>query len=155
MGIEIERKYLVEGNSYKYEKNGFLYVQGYLFSDSEKVVRVRTVDTKGFITIKSKVIGFSRDEYEYEIPVKDAMEMLHKLCEKPLIEKHRYIYEYLGNKWEIDEFHGENEGLVIAEIELDSEKAEFLKPEWVGEEVTGIEKYYNSHLVKYPYRKWD
>ena len=96
MGIEIERKYLVKGNSYKCGISGFLYKQGYLLSNSEKVIRVRVINSKGFITIKSKVIGFTRHEFEYEIPLKDAEEMLDLLCERPLIEKHRYIYESLS-----------------------------------------------------------
>ena len=155
MGIEIERKYLVKGNSFKYGISGILYKQGYLLSDPEKVVRIRIIDTKGFITIKSKVTGFTRHEFEYEIPVKDAEEMLDLLCEKPIIEKHRYIYDYMGFIWEIDEFHGVNEGLIIAEIELKNENTVFTKPDWIGEEVTGITKYYNSELVKYPYNVWE
>lgn len=154
MAIEIERKYLVKDCTYKSFIRGFLYKQGYLLSDSERVIRVRTINNKGYITIKSKVVGITRFEYEYEIPLEDAEEMLTLLCEKPIIEKHRYKYDYMGFTWEIDEFHGQNEGLILAEIELEDENSAFSKPEWIGEEVTGIAKYYNSNLIKNPYSEW-
>ena len=154
MAIEIERKYLVKDCSYKSCAKGYLYKQGYLLSDPEKVVRVRIISKKGYITIKSKVIGITRFEYEYEIPLEDAEEMLNLLCEKPIIEKHRYKCDYMGFTWEIDEFHGHNEGLILAEIELEDENCVFSKPEWIGEEVTGITKYYNSNLAKHPYSEW-
>lgn len=154
MGIEIERKYLIKRNSYRNCSTGDLYKQGYLLSDPKRVVRVRIYNNKGYLTIKSKAVGFTRYEFEYEIPVKDAEEMLDLLCEKPIIEKHRYKYEYMGFTWEIDEFHGHNEGLVLAEIELENENTAFLKPDWVGDEVTGISKYYNSNLIKHPFTVW-
>lgn len=154
MAIEIERKYLVKGNSYKCGISGYLYKQGYLSSNPESVVRIRVCNDKGYVTIKSRAEGISRLEFEYEIPLNDAEEMLNLLCEKPIIEKHRYKYEYMGFVWEIDEFHGENEGLIVAEIELDNENSVFSKPEWVGEEVTGVIKYNNSYLVEHPFAEW-
>lgn len=154
MGREIERKFLVQNKSYKLLSKGILYKQGYLCSEPVHVVRVRTIDDKGFITVKGKTVGATRMEYEYEIPFDDAAEMLKNLCEEPLIEKIRYKYEFMGFTWEIDEFLGENEGLVVAEVELQNEGAKFLKPGWIGEEVTFDPRYYNSNLIKKPYMKW-
>jgi adenylate cyclase len=155
MGIETERKYLVKGKSYKCGTSGYLYKQGYLSTNPESVIRIRICNDKSYVTIKGKAEGISRLEFEYEIPLNDAEEMLNLLCEKPIIEKHRYKYEYMGDLWEIDEFHGENEGLIVAEIELDNENSVFSKPEWLGEEVTGVTKYHNSCLVKHPFKDWD
>lgn len=141
MGKEIERKFLVKDCSYKKEATGIVEIkQGYLSSNSEAVVRVRIKGHKGYLTVKSLTIGIVRSEWEYEIPVEDAEEML-KLC-KPgsIIEKHRYNC----GRWEIDEFHGRFEGLVIAEIELESDEEHIELPEYVGEEVTGQKEYYNS-----------
>ena len=154
MGKEIERKFIVEGDTYKELSKGTLYRQGYLCSDSIRTVRVRLCGNKGYITVKGKTQGAARPEYEYEIPVDDANKMLENLCEKPLIEKIRYKYSFEGFIWEIDEFLGENHGLVIAEIELPNEKTEFKKPDWIGKEVTGIPEYYNSSLVHNPYKNW-
>ncbi|WP_010251303.1 CYTH domain-containing protein [Acetivibrio cellulolyticus] len=155
MGKEIERKFLVRDNSYKKVCSGKLYKQGYLNSNPERTVRVRIVDNKGFLTIKDKGTGFTRSEFEYEIPYTDAEEILKNICEKPFIEKTRYIYNYMGYTWEIDEFHGENEGLVVAEIELDNENDTFSLPEWIGEEVTTNYKYFNSYLKNNPFKNWD
>jgi CYTH domain-containing protein len=154
MGVEIERKFLVINDEWKKKAKPFRVMQGYLQTDKERTIRIRVVDDKGVITIKSENTGASRMEYEYVIPVIDALEILETLCFKPLIDKTRYIYEFRGFTWEIDEFHRENEGLIIAEIELKSENQKFEIPPWVGEEVTGNEKYYNSYLTKYPYQQW-
>lgn len=154
MGKEIERKFLVAGDDWRKLAKGTHYKQGYLNSQKERVVRVRTIDDKGFMTVKGITKGATRLEYEYEIPVKDANELLDELCEQPIIDKHRYKIARGDFVWEIDEFHGENEGLTVAEIELLSEDQEFSVPEWIGEEVTGDPRYYNSNLIANPYKKW-
>lgn len=154
MGKEIERKFLVKGNAFKALAKGTRYRQGYLNSAMERVVRVRTIDDKGFLTIKGITTGATRMEYEYEIPAKDADVMLDELCEKPIIEKNRYKIPQGKLVWEIDEFFGENDGLVVAEVELESEDQAFKKPEWVGAEVTGDPKYFNSNLIQNPYKNW-
>lgn len=154
MAKEIERKFLVNDNSYKKVCMGILYKQGYLNSNPERTVRVRIADNKGFLTIKDRAIGLTRSEFEYEIPYEDAQQILQDICEKPIIEKTRYKYDYMGYIWEIDEFHGENEGLVIAEIELNNENESFSLPEWVGEEVTHDCRYFNSYLIKNPFQNW-
>lgn len=154
MGIEIERKFLLTSTSWKELAPGTSYRQGYLNSTKERTVRVRTIDDKGFLTIKGLSVGATRIEYEYEIPVADAEHLLDDLCEKPLIEKNRYKITYGGFVWEVDEFFGENKGLIVAEIELESEDQSFDKPEWVGQEVTGDPRYFNSSLIKEPYSQW-
>lgn len=154
MGREIERKFLVKNNEFKQLSKGVLYKQGYLSSNFERTVRVRVSNGKGHITIKGTSKGAVRPEYEYQIPVDEANEIIDSLCEKPIIEKFRYKYTYQGFTWEIDEFLGENEGLVIAEIELETEDTVFTKPEWIGEEVTEDVRYFNSNLVKMPYKCW-
>jgi CYTH domain-containing protein len=154
MAREIERKFLVTADSYRELAQGTHYRQGYLNSQKERVVRIRTIDDQGFITVKGITKGATRLEYEYEISVSDANEMLNELCEQPIIEKHRYKIPMDGFVWEIDEFHGENEGLTVAEIELESEDQEYPKPDWVGEEVTGDARYYNSNLIANPYKNW-
>jgi len=120
----------------------------------ERTVRVRTIGDMGFLTIKGKNIGATRMEFEYEIPVNDANEMLDKLCEKPLIEKIRRKIDFGGFTWEVDEFFGENKGLVIAEVELSDEAQQPELPKWIGEEVTDDPRYYNANLVKNPYSMW-
>lgn len=154
MGTEIERKFLVTENSWRSLAAGVKYRQGYLNSAKERTVRVRTIDDKGFLTIKGITTGASRSEYEYEIPVGDADALLDDLCEKPLIEKNRYKIDFEGFVWEVDEFFGENKGLIVAEVELESEDQAFEKPGWIGEEVTGDPKYFNSNLINNPYLKW-
>jgi len=154
MGIEIERKFLVKDDSWRLSARGKKYHQGYLNSNKDRTVRVRTIDDKGYLTIKGIAKGAVRVEYEYEIPVAEARAMLDELCEKPIIEKSRYKIEYQGHVWEVDEFYGENQGLIIAEVELDTEDQKFAKPEWVGDEVTGDSKYFNSNLIHHPYRQW-
>jgi len=132
---------------------GEIYRQGYLSRTKERVVRVRTVGERGFLTIKGLATGASRIEYEYEIPFIEAISMLETLCEKPFIEKKRYEIEFHGLVWEVDEFLEENQGLVIAEVELETEDQYYEKPVWVGEEVTGDPRYFNSNLVKHPFSK--
>jgi CYTH domain-containing protein len=154
MGKEIERKYLVKGDAWKKLATGTSYRQGYLSTVKERTVRVRTIDDKGYLTIKGITIGATRVEYEYDIPVNDASDMLTNLCEQPLIEKNRYKIEYAGLTWEVDEFFGDNDGLIIAEVELESEDQKIELPEWIGEEVTADPRYFNSNLTKHPYKNW-
>ena len=155
MGTEIERKFLVNDDTFKTLATGTRYRQGYLNSTKERVVRVRTIDGKGFLTIKGLSTGATRVEYEYEIPETEAHEILHTLCVQPLIEKIRYQITVTGAIWIIDEFLGENKGLVLAEIELQSEDQPIILPDWVETEVTGDPRYYNVQLVENPYSKWN
>lgn len=153
MAIEIERKFKVTDSNYK-SCPSHRISQGYICSESDRVVRIRIIDTEAFITIKNATIGFARNEYEYPIPVKDAEEMLQNTCQQPIIEKRRYIYKGVDYTWEIDEFYGDNEGLVIAEIELPKRDATFELPNFIGEEVTDDARYYNAMLFKHPYSEW-
>lgn len=154
MGKEIERKYLVSGEDWKELAEGIEYRQGYLSTVKERTVRVRTIGNAGYLTIKGITSGASRLEYEYEISVSDANEMLDQLCERPLIEKKRYKIENDGLVWEVDEFFGENDGLIVAEVELEDEDQKIDKPSWIGEEVTGDPRYFNSNLIKTPFKNW-
>ena len=154
MGKEIERKYLVKGSEFKNLAKGVSYRQGYLSTVKERTVRVRTIDDKGYLTIKGITVGATRVEYEYEIPASEANDMLSNLCEKPLIEKNRYKISHAGLTWEVDEFFGDNDGLVVAEVELESEDQKIELPSWVGEEVTSDVRYFNSNLTKNPYKNW-
>lgn len=154
MAKEIERKFLVKNADFKKLAQGVSYRQGYLNSAKERTVRVRSVGEKAFITIKGPSVGATRMEYEYEIPLADGLTMLETLAEKPLIEKKRYKIPMGKFIWEVDEFFGENAGLIVAEIELEREDDEFEKPEWIGSEVTGDPKYFNSSLIKNPFSKW-
>ena len=155
MAIEIERKFLVRDHSWKEGVTGKLYRQGYLSREKGRTVRVRRVGEKAFLTVKGAGDGLSRPEYEYEIPVADGQELLDTLCEQPLIEKIRYLVHHAGMIWEVDEFLGENSGLVVAEIELSSPEQSFEKPPWLGIEVTGDPRYYNSCLSSTPFCKWE
>lgn len=152
MGTEIERKFLVTGTKWKMA-NSTYFCQGYLNRDKNRTVRIRLAENKAWLTIKGKSNGPVRPEFEYAIPVADAQALL-AICEQPLIEKNRFISTFAGMTWEIDEFLGQNSGLVIAEIELSSPEQEFAKPDWVGAEVTDDPKYYNSNLSKSPYSTW-
>ena len=154
MGKEIERKYLIKDDSWRECASGTTYRQGYLSTVKERTVRVRTIDDKGFLTIKGITIGATRREYEYEIPTEDANEMLDELCEKPIIEKTRFKIPHTGLTWEIDEFAGVNQGLIVAEVELESEDQNTDFPPWVGEEVSGDPRYFNSNLIANPYTNW-
>ena len=153
MGVEIERKYLVAGEVWKEQGVGILYRQGYLNSRKERVVRVRTMGDRATLTIKGVPEGAARLEFEYEIPLDDCHQLLD-LCEKPIIEKTRFRIPYRGLVWEVDVFHGLNEGLVVAECELESEDQTVDKPDWVGIEVTGDPRYFNSNLVAEPFSTW-
>jgi adenylate cyclase len=155
MALEIERKFLV-AEGFKPSATIFFRIsQGYLNSSPERTVRVRIKGDKSFLTIKglSSENGVSRYEWEMEIPVSEAADLL-RLCEPGIIDKTRYIIEADGHTFEVDEFHGDNEGLILAEIELSSEDEAFTKPSWLGKEVTGDARYYNSMLMKHPYKNW-
>lgn len=155
MGKETERKFLVdEQTDFRHFSVPVYYCQGYLCTDENRVVRVRLAGEKGFLTVKGRNRGAVRSEFEYEIPPEEAREMLEELCLRPLIAKYRYRIPYKGLVWEVDVFTGENEGLVVAEVELPSEDYIFSLPPWVREEVTGDSRYYNSALVKHPYSQW-
>ncbi len=155
MPKEIERKFLIKNNDYRQLGEGKSYKQGYICRLPDKVVRVRIAGSKAYITIKGmQQSAITRLEYEYEIPVSHAEEMLAELCEKPLIEKVRYKVQWGKDVWEIDEFSGENEGLVVAEIEIPSEDYRFELPLWIGEEVTNNPRYLNANLVSNPYKNW-
>jgi len=153
MGQEIERKYLVQGSEWKSLASGTLFRQGYLNSAKERVVRVRTMGDRAALTVKGITVGATRLEFEYDIPLDDAAALLD-LCEQPIIEKTRYRIPLDGLVWEVDEFHGVNEGLTVAECELESEGQEVPCPEWVGQEVTGDPRYFNSNLIAHPYSTW-
>lgn len=154
MAKEIERKFLVKGDAWRSLAEGVSYRQGYLNSQKERTVRIRTVGEKAYLTLKGPTRGVTRTEFEYEIPYEDCLAMLEELAEKPIIEKKRYRIPAGSYVWEVDEFFGVNEGLILAEIELPSEDAVFEKPDWIGEEVSGDPRYFNSSLVANPYSVW-
>ena len=155
--IEIERKFLVNSNAFKEESfKSTRIIQGFLNTDKERTVRVRLKGNKGFLTVKGKSTneGLSRFEWEKEISKTDA-EALLKLCEKGIIDKIRYEIKVGKHIFEVDEFMGDNKGLIIAEVELNSEDETFIKPEWLGKEVTGQIQYYNSQLSQHPFSTWE
>lgn len=157
MAKEIERRFLVrEARGNEWEKNikGVPYRQGYLSSDKDRIVRVRLVGEKAWLTVKGITSGISKHEFDYPIPDKDAAKMLDEICEKPLIEKTRYKVIHGGLEWDIDVFKGENEGLILAEVELESEEQNIKLPPWAGMEVSNDPKYFNSNLVKLPFKSW-
>jgi len=154
MAKEIERKFLVKNESFKLFSTGVIYRQGYLSCDKERTVRVRVAGEQAFITIKGLTNGMERLEFEYLISLADANEMLETLCLKPLIEKLRYKIMSDGHMWEVDEFIGDNEGLIVAEVELKSSDEHVIIPDWVGQEVTGDLMYFNSNLVINPFKNW-
>ncbi|MEZ4674012.1 MAG: CYTH domain-containing protein [Caldilineaceae bacterium] len=159
MAQEIERKFLVTGDGWRSGQR-ITIRQGYLSTEPERTVRVRTKadsttgKTHAYLTIKGNTEGASRAEYEYEIPVDDTNELLDRLCQRPLIEKHRYTLEHGDMTWEVDEFFGDNAGLVVAEIELESADQHFIHPPWLGQEVTNDHRYFNASLTQHPYREW-
>lgn len=156
MGQEIERKFLVTNSDYRQLAHcQSRIVQGYINRSAGRTVRVRVRDEKAYLTIKGPSMdgGLSRHEWEYEIPVKDALEMMN-LCEQGVIDKIRYLVECGNHTFEVDEFYGENEGLVVAEVELKTVDEMFEKPSFIGREVTGERKYYNSCLTQLPYKQW-
>ncbi len=153
--MEIERKFLVNKNYWdKISKPiGDKIIQGYLLKDKNKTIRIRVLQDKAYITLKGETKNISREEYEFPIPVGAAYDILKKFC-KETVEKTRYKIIYKGKIWEVDEFHGENDGLILAEIELNNEKEIFELPEWIEEEVTHDPRYYNSNLASNPYKQW-
>jgi adenylate cyclase len=155
MGVEIERKFLVRDGSWKggVEGRGVRVHQGYIVNEPGRSVRVRRKGERGFLTIKGAATGPSRPEFEYEIPLADAEALLAGFCGET-IDKTRYEVEHRGHVWEVDEFHGDNAGLVVAELELASADEAFAPPAWLGDEVTEDARYLNAQLVKNPYRRW-
>ena len=154
MGREIERKFLVVGEAWRTAAQGELCRQGFLANSESRTVRVRRLGEGASLTIKGAQVGATRREYEYPIPVADADEMLDQLCEGPLIEKRRFTVRHGDHVWEVDEFLGDNAGLVVAEVELASEDEAVALPPWVGEEVTHDPRYLNANLVRHPYGRW-
>ena len=154
MATEIERKFLVQGEKWRSQAIGIFYAQGYLSTNQGLTLRVRIAGELGYLTIKGPTRGYSRLEFEYPIPLADAQIMLETLCDRPLIEKTRYRIEYQGLIWEVDEFQGDNSGLIIAEVELTDENQVIELPDWLGVEVSQDPRYYNANLVKYPYSQW-
>lgn len=155
MGIETERKFLVANDGWREEAGeGETIRQGYFVADAHRAVRVRLRAGKGSLNVKGPTRGATRSEFEYEIPAEDAVAMLDELVERPLIEKTRYVIEVDGATFEVDEFFGDNAGLVVAEVELDDEGASFPRPPWLGEEVTHDPRYYNAALMKQPFTSW-
>lgn len=155
MAIEIEHKFLLLNDDWRaLVARSIKYKQGYLSSEANTSIRIRISEDKAWLNIKSATIGNSRHEYEYEIPFQDAMEIIENLCKKPLIEKTRHLVPIGSQTWEIDEFEGENLGLIVAEIELEGSDETFTKPSWIGEEVTYDLRYYNNNLSKIPFCKW-
>ncbi len=152
MAKEIERKFLVK-DKWQPQNEGIKIAQGYLSTVPERTVRVRVKGNQGYITIKGKNRGISRAEFEYEIPLGDAEELL-KLAEQPILSKTRYLEQHGDSLWEIDVFAGDNQGLIVAEVELPHEQADFFRPEWLGEEVSGDVRYYNANLIKNPFSRW-
>jgi adenylate cyclase len=155
MAIEIERKFLInkEGWQEATKEKGKVIKQGYMLTDPSKTIRVRVAGVKAFLTIKGKSTGASRLEYEYEIPKQDAEELLENFC-AAVISKIRYKVNYGNHTWEVDEFSGDNSGLIVAEIELTHEQETFELPEWVEKEVTDDKRYFNSNLSTHPYKSW-
>src|SRR4051794_10421488 len=155
MGVETEKKFLVKKDLWnKVKKGGTLYRQGYMLREENKTIRIRLIEgDQGYITIKGKAKGFSRPEYEYPIPGKDAEELLQNFCDA-VVSKRRYKINIEGKLWEVDEFLGDNEGLIVAELELDNETEQFNLPEWIATEVSGDQRYYNSELSVNPFKNW-
>ena len=154
MAVEIERKFRTKGVDFLANQEGERLIQGYLSHDPRATVRLRVQGDRAWLTIKGKTHGASRREFEYPIPSADAHAMLEEMCPEGVIDKTRYRIRVGEHVWEVDEFHGENRGLVVAEVELDSEDQPFERPPWLGEEVTGDPRYYNSALSRTPYVQW-
>lgn len=154
MGTEIERKFLVKDTSWGSPLKSLSIIQGY-FPTSGFSLRVRIQEDKAFITLKKTKSKISRHEFEYEIPVRDAREIIGIFCSGHIVEKTRHIVEYTGFKWEVDVFQGDNDGLIVAELELESEDEAFKKPSWLGDEVTHDTRYLNAYLARFPFKKWD
>ncbi len=155
MAIEIEHKFLVKNESWRQQvSHSVHYRQGYLCGNDKTSIRIRTSNSNAWLNIKSATIGNHRQEFEYEIPLPDADEMLNTLCHHPLIEKTRHFVTYEQHLWEIDEFGGDNAGLIVAEVELKNLEESFSIPDWAGQEVTADLRYYNNNLCKNPYKNW-
>lgn len=176
MAQEIEHKFLIKDKAYQTLADGIYYHQGYIPTLNGMTVRVRIAGERAYITFKDHAVGLTRHEFEYEIPKEEALQILALMCEKPQIEKHRFVIPIErcmdtdgnpcsaslpdgtpveGLHWEVDEFHGDNEGLIVAEIEVPSEDTKVTLPSWIGKEVTGDHRYYNSQLCKVPYSQWN
>ncbi|HEY6675249.1 MAG TPA: CYTH domain-containing protein [Terrimicrobium sp.] len=153
MGTEIERKFLVVGNDWRAGASGTSYIQGYLSRDVARIVRIRQAGPAAYLTIKGIAQGASRPEFEYPIPLSDARQLMN-LCLRPLVEKTRYVIKYASKRWEVDEFRGDNRGLILAEIELSREDEAVDIPPWIGQEVSGDPRYFNSYLSEHPYTQW-
>jgi len=155
MAKEIERKFLVNIDDKSLVLENPIYIkQAYIKTNNKTTIRIRTANNDAYITLKGKTEGISRDEFEYDIPLDEANDMIEKFCDKNIIEKKRYKIKYDNKTWELDIFDGDNKGLIIAEIELESEDEVFNKPSWITTEVTDDKKYYNALLIDNPYKKW-
>ena len=154
MGTEIERKFLLKSDAWRSQSVGKLYRQGYVFQSTDVTVRIRIAETQGYITLKGKAEQYVRPEFEYEIPVNDAQAMLDLWCQPRVVEKIRYRVPFRGLTWEVDEFQGSNQGLVLAEVELTSSDQVFEFPDWIGQEVSDQDRYFNASLAVYPYTQW-
>jgi CYTH domain-containing protein len=154
MPKEIERKFLVKGDSWRGLAKPQFYQQGYIDTINQTTIRIRIVGEKGFLTIKGKSQGIARSEYEYQIPLADAQQMLQELCQKPQIQKNRYQIQVKELLWDVDEFLGDNSGLIIAEVELEKEDQIIELPEWIAQEVSLDPRYFNYNLTKFPYKNW-
>ncbi len=154
MAKEIERKFLVDLNKIGALEGGVTIKQGYISTSDKSVVRLRLIGQKAYLTLKGENQGISRSEFEYEIPVEDAHKIISELCSEGVVEKTRYLIQHANHTWEVDIFHGDNDGLIVAEIELRSEDEYFEKPSWVTAEVSDDAKYYNSSLLDNPFSNW-
>ncbi|MGD1854821.1 MAG: CYTH domain-containing protein [Leptolyngbyaceae cyanobacterium] len=154
MAKEIERKFLLKDDSWRSLAEGCYYCQGYIPTQGKQTVRARIAGDQGYLTLKGPAKGISRSEFEYKIPIADAQSILNELCVQPLIEKYRYRISYGDVVWEVDEFLGDNQGLILAEVELTHAEQVIQLPAWIDQEVTGDPRYYNSNLVRYPFKHW-
>ena len=155
MAVEIEHKFLLRDDRWRQQAQRSTRMrQGYLTSNARCSVRVRVADGEGVLNLKSGTLGIQRTEYDYPIPLAEAEEILDTLCEKPLLEKTRHFVPFGDHLWEIDEFEGDNAGLIVAEVELAGEAQTFSKPDWAGTEVTGDTRYFNSNLSRQPFKQW-
>ncbi|MBF2093478.1 MAG: CYTH domain-containing protein [Synechococcales cyanobacterium K44_A2020_017] len=154
MGTEIERKFLVIGDDWRSLGQGTVYRQGYIVSDQGRTVRVRVAGDRSYLTLKGPTVGLSRAEFEYEIPRTDADDIMRLLCSSPMIEKVRYRIAIADLVWEVDEFSGDNAGLIIAEVELHDEHQAIDLPPWIGQDVSGDPRYFNAYLAQHPFSQW-
>lgn len=155
MAKEIERKFLVAPEKLPSLENPHVIRQGYVSGCLTATVRIRISNDEAFLTLKGRATGVTRSEFEYPVPYSDAQQMIEELCKANVVEKKRYIIPYKGHQWEVDVFEGNNEGLIVAEIELSNEHEAFAKPEWLTEEVSYDPKYRNSNLIEHPYKTWE